>query len=65
VNDSRLAYSLLFIKKETMNGIVIFDPRQIKGDAPSGEKFLHFPLEKIARQTGGDQRMANSVALSA
>jgi 2-oxoglutarate ferredoxin oxidoreductase subunit alpha len=60
-----LDQNTLNLYRETMEEMIIFDPGQIKGDSPSGENLLPVPLEEIAEETGGDRRMANSVAAGA
>jgi 2-oxoglutarate ferredoxin oxidoreductase subunit alpha len=55
----------LDLYQDDMDGLIVFDDGKVKKDAPSGEKFFPLPMENIAEKTGGDTRMANSVASGA
>ncbi len=55
----------LDLYKDRMDGIVIYDPGRLDKKGPSGKKYLPIPLEAIAKEKGGDARMANSVASGA
>lgn len=55
----------LDLYKASVDGLIIYDEGKVKEGAPSGRKFLPLPMEKIAEDTGGNARMANSVASGA
>lgn len=55
----------LHLYKDEMDGVIVFDPEQADEQAPAGKKYLPLPLEEIAKEIGGDARMANSVAAGA
>ncbi|MBN2246736.1 MAG: 2-oxoacid:acceptor oxidoreductase subunit alpha [Candidatus Aminicenantes bacterium] len=51
--------------KDEIKGVVIFDLDKAEEEEIKGKKYLPIPLEKIAKEKGGDIRMANSVASGA
>lgn len=55
----------LDLYEEEMKGVIIFDQGQVEKEAPSRKKYLPIPLEEIAKEKGGNPRMANSVASGA
>ena len=55
----------LDLYKDRVAGLVLYDDGKVKESAPAGPKFLALPMEKIAEETGGSARMANSVASGA
>jgi 2-oxoglutarate ferredoxin oxidoreductase subunit alpha len=60
-----LDQTTLALYKDSVRGIIIFDPKEAGQDSPTGDRFLPIPLEDTARTVGGDVRMANSVASGA
>jgi 2-oxoglutarate ferredoxin oxidoreductase subunit alpha len=50
---------------ESVQGAVIVDGEKLGKDGKAGTKDILLPLGKIAKETGGDARMANSVACGA
>jgi len=55
----------LNLYKDEIKKVIIFDPDQIEDEEPKGKKYLPIPLERIAREKGGDVRMSNTVASGA
>jgi len=55
----------LDLYQDEMDGLIIYDQGKWEGKGPGGKKFLSIPLEEIAKEKGGDVRMANSVASGA
>jgi len=55
----------LNLYKDDIKKVIVFDPDQVEDEEPQGQKYLPIPLEKIAKEKGGDFRMANSVASGA
>ena len=71
-NPSRRVDILVCLDKNTLDlyddsvdGLIVYDEGKVKESAPSGRKFRPLPMEKIAEETGGSARMANSVASGA
>jgi 2-oxoglutarate ferredoxin oxidoreductase subunit alpha len=60
-----LDQTTLALYRDSVTGIIIYDPKQSGQDPPSGDRFLPIPLEDTAKTVGGDVRMANSVASGA
>lgn len=60
-----LDMNTLDLYKDSLDGLIVYDDGQVKGSAPSGQRFLHLPMVKIAEQAGGSARMANTVASGA
>ncbi len=60
-----LDQTTLALYRDSVTGIIIYDPKQAGQDPPSEDRFLPIPLEETARTVGGDVRMANSVASGA
>lgn len=55
----------LELYRDVVDGLIVYDEGKIGDNAPSGPKFLPLAMEKIAEETGGSSRMANSVASGA
>jgi 2-oxoglutarate/2-oxoacid ferredoxin oxidoreductase subunit alpha len=55
----------LDLYRDSVDGLIVYDPGKVKEGAPSGRKFLPLPMEKIAEDIGGSARMANTVACGA
>lgn len=55
----------LDLYRDNLDGLIVYDDGKVKENAPSGEKYLPLPMERIAEETGGSARMANSVASGA
>lgn len=55
----------LELYRDVVDGLIVYDEGKIGENAPSGPKFLPLAMEKIAEETGGSSRMANSVASGA
>jgi len=55
----------LDLHKDETQGPVLYDKDFIKKNPPPGDKYIPIPFQKIAKDTGGDERMANSVASGA
>ena len=55
----------LDLYRDSVDGLIVYDEGKIKENTPSGRKYLPLPMEKIAEETGGNARMANSVASGA
>lgn len=55
----------LDLYKDQIDGFIVYDQGKVKDKTPSGEKYFPIPLEKMAKDIGGDPRMANSVASGA
>ncbi|MBS3817904.1 2-oxoacid:acceptor oxidoreductase subunit alpha [bacterium] len=55
----------LDLHKEETEGPILYDEDSIKGNPPSGNRYIPVSFQKIAQNTGGDARMANSVASGA
>ena len=55
----------LELYRDEVDGFIVYDEGKVDENAPSGPKYLPLPMEKIAEETGGSARMANSVASGA
>lgn len=55
----------LELYRDVVDGLIVYDEGKIGENAPSGPRFLPLAMEKIAEETGGSSRMANSVASGA
>ena len=55
----------LDLYRDNLDGLVVYDQGKVKENAPAGEKYLPLAMERIAEETGGSARMANSVAAGA
>ncbi len=55
----------LDLYRDSVDGLIVYDEGKVSENAPSGPKYLPLPMEKIAEETGGSARMANSVASGA
>jgi 2-oxoglutarate ferredoxin oxidoreductase subunit alpha len=55
----------LDLYQDQMDGFIIYDQGKVKDKPPSGEKYFPIPLEGMAKDIGGNSRMANSVASGA
>ena len=55
----------LELYRDVVDGLIVYDEGKVRENAPSGHKYLPLPMEKIAEETGGSARMANSVASGA
>ncbi|MCK7476481.1 MAG: 2-oxoacid:acceptor oxidoreductase family protein [Candidatus Moduliflexus flocculans] len=55
----------LELYRDGMDGLIVYDEGKVDENAPSGSQYLPLPMEKIAEETGGSARMANSVASGA
>ncbi|MFP4081817.1 MAG: 2-oxoacid:acceptor oxidoreductase subunit alpha [Candidatus Aminicenantes bacterium] len=55
----------LSLYRDEISGLIIYDQGKVKRRPRAGRKFLPVPLEEIAKETGGNPKMANSVASGA
>jgi 2-oxoglutarate/2-oxoacid ferredoxin oxidoreductase subunit alpha len=55
----------LELHKDETQGPVLYDKDSVKKNPPSGDKYIPLSFQKIAKDIGGDERMANSVASGA
>ena len=55
----------LELYRDEVDGLIVYDEGKVDENAPSGSQYLPLPMEKIAEETGGSARMANSVASGA
>lgn len=55
----------LDLHKDETRGPILFDKDSVKENPPSGDRYLPIPFQKLAQNSGGDAKMANSVASGA
>jgi 2-oxoglutarate ferredoxin oxidoreductase subunit alpha len=55
----------LDLYRDSVDGLIVYDEGKVQEHPPAGRKYLPLPMEKIAEDTGGNARMANSVASGA
>jgi len=55
----------LDLYKDVTEGLTVYDEGKMKSKGPSGQSYLPLSMERIAEETGGSPRMANSVASGA